>query len=548
MLTAGEANATPSVAVEDLARACASLIGDQADGVESAAVQPAMLRPDEAAPIPAHCEVRGVLDLRTGVDGTSYAIRYHLRLPKEWNGRFLFQGGGGTNGVVGDALGQVGAGRPLAIADGYAIVSQDSGHDNQINNDPDHGGVTAFGRDPVARAAYGGTSLKRVTDAAKSVIGRMYGRPAARSYFYGCSKGGQEGMVLAQRYPDAFDGIVAAAPGFALPRAALAQVWDVQTFAAVAPGGPDPLDFRRLASTFNDAQLAAVRTAILAACDADDGLRDGIVVRFDRCTTARVVPELKRLSCGAEGPCLSDPQIEALVRSLNGPRDAAGRPLYASWPWDAGVGAAGWRVWKLGSPRMPGLDIVTGGPALASIFTVPTTAVRDDPEAFLDYELGFDFERDAARIYATDATFRTSAWEDLSAVSDDLDAFRKHGGKLIVPHGASDPVFSVYDTLDWYARVDRRYAGSAAKFARVFPVPGMNHCAGGPATDSFDAFGALVDWVEHHRAPDRLIASAGPATSWPGRTRPLCPYPQAAIYKGRGSIEQAANFVCKEQP
>jgi len=116
---------------------------------------------------------------------------------------------------------------------------------------------------------------------------------------------------------------------------------------------------------------------------------------------------------------------------------------------------------------------------------------------------------------------------------------------MIVPQGASDPVFSLNDTLAWYREVQRLSGGSAAEFVRVFPVPGMNHCNGGPATDQFDVFGALVDWVEKGSAPDRIIAKAGTTSPWPGRTRPLCPYPQAAHYKGSGNIEDAANFVCR---
>jgi feruloyl esterase len=133
----------------------------------------------------------------------------------------------------------------------------------------------------------------------------------------------------------------------------------------------------------------------------------------------------------------------------------------------------------------------------------------------------------------------------MAARSPDLSAFHAHGGKLIVPHGASDPVFSINDTLAWYGEVQRREHGHAADFARVFPVPGMAHCGGGMATDNFDAFAALVDWVEKGHAPDRISASAGSGTPWPGRSRPLCAYPKVARYVGHGSTEQAENFRCE---
>jgi feruloyl esterase len=171
--------------------------------------------------------------------------------------------------------------------------------------------------------------------------------------------------------------------------------------------------------------------------------------------------------------------------------------------------------------------------------------VRDDPEAQLAFVRAFDFSRDAKRIYATDAQFLRSAWDDISARSSDLSRFRKHGGKLLVPHGVSDPVFSINDTLAWYREVDQRTEGAAASFVRVFPVPGMGHCGGGPATDQYDAFGALMKWVEQGKAPDQIIAQAGPATPWPGRQRPLCPYPKVARYKGSGSVELAESFVCR---
>lgn len=538
------------------AERCAALMGFTSAGIDRAdfrAAAPAPPMGPTAPPLPpgqmlpAHCEIHGTLGSRIGADGQQYAIRYHLRLPVEWNGGFFFEGGGGTDGVVGAALGMIGTDQVPALARGYAVVSEDSGHDNAIDDDPARGGIAAFGGDPVARADYGGGSLKPVADAAKAAIERFYGRRAGHSYFVGCSKGGQEGMAFAQRYPDEFDGIVAAAPGFALPRAALAQTADVQTFSALAAATPGaPLSSAALTGAFAPAQLALVRSAVLDACDALDGLRDGIVADFPRCTTQRVLPALRRAEClpNGSGACLSPHQVDALIRSLAGPHAGDGTPLYATWPWDGGIGSEGWRLWKLGNEHMPALNILTGAPALAMIFTVPPTPIADDPQAMLAWQRRFDIGRDWRRIYATSPTFPRSAWTDISARSPDLSAFRAHGGKLIVPQGGSDPVFSINDTLAWYGAVQARTGGQAADFVRVFPVPGMNHCSGGPATDRFDAFAALVDWVENHHAPNRIAARAGPASPWPGRTRPLCAYPALARYTGHGSIEDARNFVC----
>lgn len=483
--------------------------------------------------LPEHCDAYGILQERTGIDGQSYAIRFHLRLPTAWNGRFLFQGGGGTNGEVGDALGTYNAGATPALLQGYAVVSQDSGHDNRINDDPTHGGTAAFGFDPVARSNYGHASLKLVADAAKAAVTEYYGASAQHAYFVGCSKGGEEGMALAERYPDEFDGIVAAAPGFSLPKAAVAQAFDVQIFGRLA---------------FSDTDLGMVRNGILAACDADDGVADGMVADFEHCTTDKVWAQLTSALCTGDktGGCLSNQQLQALRRSLEGPKDSHGRALYSDWPWDAGIGAAGWRAWKLGSADglNPSRNILLGGASLASVFTSPPTPVAMDAGALAAYMLAFDFDHDAGRIFARDASFAHSAWQEISARSPDLSRFRARHGKLIVPHGVSDPVFSINDTLAWWREVDLLNHGQAATFVRVFPVPGMNHCSGGPATDRFDALAALVAWVEQRKAPDKIIATTGAGAPWPGRTRPLCAYPTTPRYSG-GDIERSSSFECR---
>lgn len=159
--------------------------------------------------------------------------------------------------------------------------------------------------------------------------------------------------------------------------------------------------------------------------------------------------------------------------------------------------------------------------------------------------MSYDFDRDAQKIFATAEGFSRSGWEDISARSSDLSRFRAKGGKMIVPHGVSDPVFSVNDTIAWWQEVDQRSDGKAASFVRVFPVPGMAHCQGGPATDQFNAFAALVDWVENGTAPDRIEARGNPLSPWPGRSRPLCPYPLIARpVDGATDTEKASSFTC----
>lgn len=505
---------------------------------------------ERSVPVPQHCEITGVTQERIGAGGQHYAIRFHLRLPFEWNGRFFFQGGGGSNGNLGDALGGYSPAAPTALTQGFAVVSQDSGHDNATNNDPSHGGVLVFGFDATARANYGHSSLPVVSRAAKAIIAKFYGSPAHFSYFVGCSKGGEEGMVLAQRYPEEFDGIAAGAPGMSLPRAAVEEAWDTQALAgSITRDTTAPISLKQLTAAFSDADLALVRESVLAACDKDDGVQDGMVGDFAGCTTEKVLPRLRAHRCSAAQAtgCLTERQISGLIRLMSGARDGKGHTLYTDWPWDTGIASPGWRLWKLGAEGgPPSLNVVLGGPALASVFTTPPTPIDADPQRALNFLLQFDFERDAARIYATNSEFPVSAWDNISARSADLSGFNTRHGRLIVTHGVSDPVFSINDTLAWWREVNKRAAGKASSFVRVFPVPGMNHCGGGPATDGFDVMPALMEWVEKERAPERILAGSGPTSPWPNRTRPLCAYPAMARYKGSGDIDSAASFECRE--
>lgn len=511
----------------------------------------ASARPREA--VTEHCEVFGKADGRTGVDGQRYAIGFHLRLPTQWNGRFLFQGGGGTDGYVGDAVGFVTPGAPTALDRGFAVISTDAGHDNTRNNDPKRQGPVAFGFDYQARVDYAERSLEVTARAGKALVTAFYGRAPEHSYFVGCSNGGRQGMIFAQRFPDVFDGIVAAAPAFAVPKAGIAEAWDTQAFAALAraTGLVDSTGTPQLNRTFSDADLALVAHAALEACDASDGATDGLIGDFTTCTTARVTPALTKRTCGgakADG-CLATEQVATLKRVFAGPSNSRGEALYSDWPWDAGVADRRWRVWKLGTYDGRGspfsINVVLGSPAMSALFTTPPTPVRNDPRAHLAYLLGFGMDTDAPKIFATSAEYPRSGWDLIAARSTDLSAFRRRGGKLIIPHGVSDPIFSVNDTRRWWEAVNKANGGRAAEFARVFAVPGMTHCGGGPATDRYDCLVAVVDWVERGIVPDRIVATAGPTAPWPGRTRPLCPYPQVARYAGAGSIEEAQSFVCR---
>ncbi len=482
--------------------------------------------------LPGHCLVEGHYAEREGLIGGTYSIGFRMRMPEDWNGRFFFQGGGGSNGVVGDATGPNGGGNTLALVRGYAVITQDSGHDNDTNNVFDHQGELVFGFDPQARRNYGHASLKPTYDLGRHLLRSFYGRDSDHEIFWGCSKGGQEGMAFAQRYPDAFDGIVAMAPGMSLPRAAVAEAWDTQAFAGVIQARGENPSVDGLRSLFSASQFALVRQATLAACDGLDGIEDGIVATIGQCSTALVEPELRQRQCAADSgsDCLEAAQVDALVAVMDGAHNSAGEPLYAPWAWDGGIGEPGWAMWKVGLEQgPPALNILLGGGSLAAVFTTPPTALPFDPDSILAWQMAFDFNRDAPAIYAAQPPFTTSAWQDIGMRSSDLSAFRANGGRLIVPHGTSDPVFSVLDTIAWWQAVDTASGGDAEDFVRVFPVPGMNHCAGGPATGEFDTLSALEAWVLEGEAPDAIPARAGRNTPWPGREMPLCPYPQIAL-------------------
>ncbi len=516
----------------------------------------------EAKPnAPAHCEVLGAIQERTGTNGQKYAIKFHLRLPAAWNGKFFFEGGGGSNGNLGMALGNLQGQQKLnALSLGYAVVSQDSGHDNAVNNDPERGGTQTFGLDEQARLDFGYNSYDQVTQAAKALIRIYYGRAPERSYYVGCSEGGREAMLMSQRFPTYFDGILACAPGFQLQKAALyGEVWDTQAFAEVARsmGLFDRFGQPYLNKTFTDEDLDLVAEAILGACDELDGLKDGVVDNFPACTAAVMQPKLAALTC--KGPkrstCLTAAQVTAIEKVYGGARNSKGEVVWTDWAWDRGIGGkigdtynVGWRVWKIGPYDVPAnsaINATLGAGSVSTIFSTPPTPVNMSGPAPLAHLLSIDMDQATQLIQAKSGEYSVSSTEFMSAGSTDLSAFKSRGGKLVIVQGVSDPIFSINDTIRWWNEVNAANQGKASDFVRLFAVPGMNHCAGGPATDQFDAFTALVNWVEKSTPPASITATAGPATPWPGRSRPLCAYPQQSRYSGSGSIEDASNFQCK---
>jgi hypothetical protein len=503
--------------------------------------------------LPAHCEIKGKLNDRTGANGQHYAINFHMRLPDAWNGKFFFEGGGGSNGNIGDALGNLqGQQTTNALVLGYAVVSQDSGHDNAVNNDPKLNGSQTFGFDEQARLDFGYNSYDQVTQTAKAIIRTYYGKAPDRSYYVGCSEGGREAMMMSQRFPEYFDGILACSPGFRLPKAAVAEAWDTQALSAVprAAGLNDPNGEPFINKGFSDDDLTLVAKAVLTACDKLDGLEDGLIANFPACKPAIVKKQLATITCAStkQSSCLSSVQVTALEKVFDGAKNSKGQSLYSDWSWDAGIGNPGWRIWKLGmfnAPANSSINATLGSGAVSAMFSTPPVPEPSSGAAPLEYLLKFDFDKDAPKIFVETPAYPVPAWDFMRADSTDLSGFQKRGGKLLITHGVSDPIFSVNDTISWVNEIGRKYKNKATDFVRFFAVPGMNHCSGGPSTDRYDAFNALVGWVEKGSAPNTIVATAGPGTPWPGRTRPLCSYPAYPHYKGTGNIEDAGSFVCK---
>ena len=459
--------------------------------------------------LPAHCVVRGITGAHRDATGHGYGVEFELRLPAQWNQRFLFQGGGGLDGSVRPALGDANGATP-ALARGFAVISMDGGHE---------GMDASFASDQQARLDFAYQAVGKATNVAKAAIAAFYNQPARFSYFEGCSNGGREAMIAADRYPLEFDGIVAGDPGFRLAHAAVGEAWNNQHWAAIAPkgagGAPD------LADSLSDADLKLIKTSLLDQCDGLDGLRDGVINNQAACHFSPA-----RLQCkpGQTADCLSSAKIAAIETVFGGAHDSQGHALYSGFAYDGGIAEIGWRMWMLGLPhRMPSLNEMLGGPALSLYFMTPQQPGRS--------VYAMDFDRAAQDIA------QTAAISD--ADSTFLNSFAGHGGKLLIYQGGSDPVFSSLDIEAWYRQLSGGDA-NAASYARLFVVPGMNHCGGGVATDRFDPLSAVQAWVEQHQAPQRIIATGA---ALPGQSRPLCAYPRYARYTG-GDPHQAASFVC----
>ncbi len=352
-------------------------------------------------------------------------------------------------------------------------------------------------------------------------------------------------MVAATRFPTMFDGLLVGYPGFNLPKAALQHAWDVQALHRVNDD---------ISQALSQRDLDFFSNKMLEQCDTLDGISDDMIFAADAC---QKVFEPKALVCKSDfdRDCLPLNKIGALMRMHMGPHNSKNQALYTSWPYDAGIRSQNWRMWKIESPisawsNKP-VSVVMGGASLAHIFTTPYTNVSGDVYALENYLLKFDFNKDAPKIYATNSQFKESAMSIMTppdAAKPRLTQFKQHGGKMIIFHGNSDPVFSVQDTMRWYDFLDFMLEGRAPEFVRLYRVPGMPHGQGGPSADQFDTLQPLIAWVEHRTAPQSIVAATRTenpdiTARMAGLTRPLCPYPSYAKYR-QGSLQKASSFQC----
>jgi hypothetical protein len=489
------------------ANSCAGLMNFKGSSVEitkAASIAAGSTEPNpygqgHSAPLPGHCRVEGVIHRRTGVGGEEFGINFALAMPDQWNSDFLMQGGGGANGVVHPPLGLVAAGDTPGLMRGFAVVSTDTGHKS-------HGGPFDFGfmKDQQAYLDFAYLANAEVAAFAKQLIAQYYGKPVAHSYFAGCSTGGREGMILSQRYPAVFDGIISGDPAMrtGLSNLAIGR-WIPIAFNQIAPKDANGKPIITQAITDNDRKL--IMDGLMDRCDAEDGVADHMISDPLGCDFD---PEM--LACRGEknDACLAPEKAAAIKKALAGPKTASGAQVYPGFLYDAGI-----------TSGAPFRGLLSPGPGIFG--PAPT-------------ELSFDVDKEAlAGIQPL-----------VDSMSTNLTTFSGHGGKLIFYHGDSDPWFSPLDTFNYYRDMAAANGGleTVSKWSQFYFVPGMSHCGGGLGLDQFDLLGAMVNWVEKGSAPASVIATG---KTFLGRSRPLCAYPKHAHYKGQGDAEDANNFECR---
>ncbi len=453
----------------------------------------------------AFCRVQATL---IPVSGSSIKVEIWLPERGAWNGKLLGAGNGGFgNNLTIPSLLMRGA-----VAKGYASVGSDMGH-VATSDVKAEWALNA----PEKIRDFGWRANHLAAATAKHVIAAYYTPPLAASYFHGCSDGGREALMEAQRFPDDYDAILAGAP--AIPWTRMTSAFAMNHLAAF--GKPE--------SSISNAKLKLLQTASLAQCDDADGVRDGVIDDPRQCKFDPVVLQCK---AGDAADCLTAQQVETARALYRGPTGLDGKLFYPGFQPGAEAVTGTWDLWLTGPNAQHG--------KFATEFL--RYMVHSDPNWQIS---NFDLARDyplAKRLHGA----------TLDADNPDLRAFFRRGGKLILYHGWQDAAIPPENTIDYYERVQRANPAAARASTRLFMVPGMSHCLAGPGPNIFDALGALDSWRQGGAAPEQMIATkfdndllaylGFPAKTV--RTRPLCAYPKVARWDGRGSTDAAAGFRC----
>ena len=456
----------------------------------------------------AHCKVSGVIGKET---------RFELLLPDGWNRRFFMGGAGAFAGAV-ENMAQSSVNR------GFATVGTDAGH--QAN------ALTAGWalNQPERLVNYGYLAVHRTAEVAKQIIRAYYGTAPEHSYFWGCSNGGREALMEAQRFPADFDGIVAVAPAADFVGISASFVRNLQAQYPTA-------DFTKPAITPVNLQL--LQSSVLAACDARDGVRDSILDDPRACDFR--VSSIARCPNDAAAPDCLTTQQRAAIERIYSPVTIGGREVYSGQPMGNEGAPGSWGPWITGVEARAMSATGNQAPTVQGAFATEFFKYIVNADSTWDYTK-YDLSHWAADTKRAAAT--------LNATNPDLSAFKARGGKLILAHGWSDPALNPLETIKYYQAVRSRDP-SAETYVQLYMMPGVLHCGGGPGCDIVDWYTPIVDWVEHGKAPGVLVAAKaaprGSATSASpfSRTRPLCPYPQHAVYGGQGSTDEAASFACR---
>ncbi|WP_334241594.1 tannase/feruloyl esterase family alpha/beta hydrolase [Terriglobus sp. ADX1] len=461
--------------------------------------------------LPPLCVVKGILH-----PTADSKIRFEVWLPQTgWNGKIVDVGNGGFAGSIGNQ--QMGAN----VLQGYATADSDAGHQADSED-----ASWAFGH-PEKIKDFGWRAVHLTAGVSKIMVKAYYGKPQEKAYFDSCSDGGREALMEAQRFPQDYDGILAGAP---------ANNWThmlANGLAMMQAMGSDPTTF------FSSMKLPAIHAASLAACDAQDGLKDGILSDPEHC---RFNPAVLTCKGSEDISCLTPKQVETLRTLYGGSKDAKGHIIFPGYvPGDEG---GGWKSWILGTAPTTG----SGGAYVANYFRY---MVYNDPKW------------NPLAANTNDALRRgmEGPAKDIDATNPDLSAFAAHGGKLILYHGWNDPGISPWNTVNYFNEVKKTMGEAKAdQTVRLFMAPGVEHCLGGPGPSLFGQVGfpaangkgsgaldLLQVWVEKGTAPEMILAVTPKDPRVPQTMRPLCAYPKRAIYDGKGDPKQPTSFTCKAE-